>query len=254
MKIQVIKNCLLFLSCLMFFKTHAQIVNIENARIQTDTIGWFGTAGAGLSLTKNTTRVFEADGDAHIQYQTKKDLYLLLGSYSFLKGDDATFIDNTFLHFRYNHKLNSYIRWEAFTQIQKNTVSGISSRFLIGTGPRFKIMKNKIARIYAASLVMYEREDPTTNDLIQNNIRSSSYVSFTITPNKQVELVSTTFFQPKLNNWNDFRILNQASLRVKAAKKISVRINWNYLNDSMPVEGIPSVSYNLSTGFEYSFK
>lgn len=247
---------LLVLIACTFMSVHstAQIVNIENARMHSDTTGWMGSTGAAVSLTKNTTQVFSADADAHLQYKTKKNLYLLLGSYGFLKGAGTKLIDNMFLHFRYNYKLTKVLRWEAFTQIQNNRVTGISSRFLLGTGPRFKLVDNKLARIYLASLIMYEREDETTDDIIQNNVRNSSYVSFTITPNKHVELVSTTFFQPKPDDWNDFRILNEVSLRVKAAKRIDVRINWNYLNDSKPVEGVPSVNYSLSTGFDYSFK
>ena len=173
--------------------------------------------------------------------------------YGFLKGAGTRLIDNTFLHFRYNYKLNRIVRWEAFTQVQQNVVTGISSRFLIGTGPRFKILSTKLIRLYAASLLMYEREEETNNNIIHNYIRSSSYVSFTITPNKQLEIISTSFFQPLPDNWNDYRLLNQVSIRVKAGKKLGVKLNWNYLNDSRPVAGIPSVNYNLSTGIDYEF-
>jgi hypothetical protein len=238
---------------LLHISAKTQIVNIESARMQSDTTGWMGNASAALALTKNTEQVFSSEVDAHVQYKSRKSLYLLLGSYGFLKAAGTNLIDNSFFHFRYNYKLNSVVRWEVFTQVQKNAVTGISSRFLIGTGPRFKIFSNKLIRLYAASLLMYEREDETNSDIIQNNARSSSYVSFTITPNKQVEIISTSFFQPLLNNWNDYRILNQVSIRVKAAKKIALQVKWNYLNDSRPVTGVPSVNYSLSTGVNYEF-
>ena len=243
----------LILYSLLHVISKAQIVNIESARMQSDTTGWMGNAGASLALTKNTQQVFSSDVDAHVQYKSKKSLYLLLGSYGFLKAAGTNLIDNSFFHFRYNYKLNAIVRWEAFTQVQKNVITGISSRFLIGTGPRFKIFSTKLIRLYAASLLMYEREAETVNDVIQNNVRSSSYISFTITPNKQVEIISTSFFQPLINNWNDYRILNQVSLRVKAAKKIGLKVKWNYLNDSRPVAGVPSVNYSLSTGIDYEF-
>jgi len=244
---------LLFLYSLLQLAARSQIVNIESARMQSDTTGWMGNAGASFELTKNTQQVFSADADAHVQYKSKKSLYLLLGSYGFLKAAGTSLIDNTFLHFRYNYKINTLVRWEAFTQVQKNVITGISSRFLIGTGPRFKLLSTKLIRLYAASLLMYEREDETVSNTIQNNIRNSSYVSFTLTPNKQVEIISTSFFQPLLNNWNDYRLLNQVSIRVKAAKKLALALKWNYLNDSKPVAGVPSVNYSLSTGINYEF-
>ncbi len=252
---RVKKKC--YILVFMYFSissVKAQIVNIERARMQSDTTGWMGSAGASISLTQNVTQIFSADLDAHIQYKSKKSLFLFLGSYGFLKGDGKKLIDNTFFHFRYNYKITSILRWEVFTQLQQNVIANIRSRYLLGTGPRFKILSTNLIRLYAATLIMYEREkEKNVNGTLHTDFRSSSYISFTITPNKMLEIISTTFFQPLLNNWNDYRILNQASLRVKAGKKLSLRINWNYLNDSYPVAGIPSVSYTLSTGFNYDF-
>lgn len=232
----------------------AQIVNIEKARMQSDTTGWMGNAGASMALVKNTQQVFTADANAHIQYKSKKSLYLILASYGFLKGGNNKLIDNTFIHLRYNVKLNKIIRWEVFTQVQNNVITKIKSRYLLGTGPRFKILSTKLIRLYAASLIMYEHEKEIDSArTVHNDIRSSSYISFSITPNEFVEIVSTSFFQPRLNNLNDYRILNQSSVKVKAAKKLSISLNWNYLNDNYPVAGIPSVNYSFSTGLEYDF-
>lgn len=234
--------------------SRAQLVNIEKARMQSDTTGWMGNAGAAVSLIRNVTEVVTADVNAHLQYKSKRSLYLILGNYGFLKGAGNTLIDNSFLHLRYNYKINKTVRWEAFTQLQRNTITFISSRFLVGTGPRFKVVSNKIIRLYAASLMMYEYEKEIQQPRVtHHDIRNSSYVSFSITPNPYLELVSTTFFQPRIDNWNDYRILNQASLKVKAAKHFSVSVNWNYLNDNMPVAGIPSVNYTFSTGLDYEF-
>lgn len=245
---------LLLVCCMPAHRIFAQLVNIEKARMQSDTTGWMGTAGAAVSLVKNVNKVVVADANVHLQYKSKRSLYLILGNYGFLKGAGNTLIDNSFLHLRYNYKINKIVRWEAFTQLQRNTITYISSRFLLGTGPRFKILSNKTIRVYAASLLMYEYEKETIQPkLSHRDVRSSSYLSFSLTPNPYLELVSTTFFQPRINDWNDFRILNQASLKAKAGKHLSLAINWNYLNDSKPVPGIPSVNYTFSTGVEYEF-
>jgi hypothetical protein len=248
------KHCLI----LVFFTFQlitgkAQIVNIESARIQSDTTGWLGTAAAAVSLTKNTQQVFDAEASAHLQYKSKRSLYLILGSYGLLKTKDENLIDNAFLHFRYNYKVNKTLRWEAFTQIQNNLVTLIKSRFLIGTGPRFKIASTKIFRFYAASLLMYEIEKETGVNDLHKNFRSSSYASFSIYPNDRMEIISTTFYQPRVDKFNDYRILNQSSFKVKASKRLTLGVNWNYLFDNYPALGIPQVNYYLSTGLEYAF-
>ena len=117
----------LFFSFFLLFTAKAQIVNIESARMQSDTTGWMGNAGSGFSLTKNVHQVFSAEVDAHLQYKSKKSLYLLLGNYGFLKSAGTSLIDNTFLHFSYNYKVNNVLRWEAFTQVQQNVISNINS-------------------------------------------------------------------------------------------------------------------------------
>ena len=236
-----------------FTITKAQIVNIESARMQSDTTGWLGTIGAGLSLTKNTQQVFAAEGSAHLQYKSDKSLYLILANYGLLKTADKKIIDNAFLHFRYNYKINKTLRWEAFTQIQNNVVTKIKSRFLTGTGPRFKIISTKVFRLYAASLLMFEIEKETGVNDLQKNFRLSSYASFSIYPNDRIEIISTTFYQPKLKQFSDYRILNQSSFKVKASKRLTVGINWNYLFDSYPAAGIPQTNYFLGSGLEYEF-
>ena len=143
------KNYIVLVACFTFSAVKAQIVNIERARMQSDTTGWMGTAGSAVALTQNKTQIFTADIDAHIQYKSKKSLYLFLGSYGFLKADGKNLIDNTFFHIRYNYKVNSILRWEVFTQLQQNVINNIKSRFLFGTGPRFKILSTNIIHLYA---------------------------------------------------------------------------------------------------------
>lgn len=248
------RNAFLIILAILFVfgSAYAQIVNMERAHMQSDTTGWKGNAGASASLTKNDIQVFSADAEAHLQYKSKMSLYLLLCSYGFLKGAGRNLIDNAFLHLRYNYKVNPLVRWEIFTQLQQNRIAGIRSRYLLGSGPRFKLLDRKVIRLYSGTLMMYERETGTIPTVpVVNNVRISSYTSFTIIPSKEIEIISTTYFQPILDDWNDHRLLNQLSLRVKASKHLGFRLSWNYLNDSRPVAGIPSVIYNLSTGMDY---
>jgi len=227
----------------------AQIVNIESARMQSDTTGWMGSAGAGLSFSKSVQNIFGIDLDAHLQYKSSKDLWLILGNYGFLEGGGERFIYNSLGHIRYNTKLNAWLRWEAFAQAQNNLITQIDSRYLFGTGPRFKIISNNVFRFYAASLIMYERERERTNPPIRHSDwRSSSYVSFTITPSKTVEIISTTYFQPRINYFADWRVLNQAVLKVKASKHFAVSLRWNYLHDRFPAGTAPRTTYTFSSG------
>src|SRR5687768_1605513 len=131
---------LALLSCFLIaaFAGSSQIINTENSRIQSDTVGWLGTAGTTFSFIKNVQEVLNIGANVHLQYKSEKDLYLFLGNYSLLKGNIQTLTNNMFYHLRYNRKLNNVVRWEVFTQWQQNIVTNIELRALLGAGPRFK--------------------------------------------------------------------------------------------------------------------
>ena len=136
--------------------------------------------------------------------------------------------------------------------IMKNNITQIDSRFLVGTGPRFKLVKTSKLHMYAASLVMFEREtEKTIPAVIHNDIRSSSYFTFTWIPHKTFEIISTSFFQPLFKKFSDYRILNQLSLKSKITQHFSLSVKWNYLHDRFPAGDAPRTTYNLSTGIDF---
>lgn len=233
---------------------YAQIVNIESSRMQSDSLGWKGRAGASLSFIKNVQEILLVDLDVHLQYKTKKDLWLILADYGFLKGGGAKFVSNSFAHLRYNRKLNSVVRWEAFGQAQSNFITRIDSRFLIGTGPRFKICSTHAFRLYAATVAMFEHEKELSEPKkIHNDLRSSSYVSLTIVPNDIVEIITTTFYQPLFTKPGDFRLLNQAVVTARTGRHFKLLMKWNFLHDRQPAIDAPKTTYDFSMGAEYEF-
>ncbi len=247
-------SILLFSISFCSFCGSAQIVNVESARMQSDTVGWLGGADGAVTLSQNKVKVFGMEAEAHFQYKTSNDkgIWLILGNYGFLSGGGVKYTSNRFFHLRYNYKLSEHVRWEVFGQIQDNLITQIASRVLVGTGPRFKIVKNKILRLYAASLVMYENEREKTIPVVKHSdIRSSSYVSFTYTPRDNIEVISTTFFQPLIKKFSDYRILNQFTFKVKVVNHFGLSLKWNYLHDRFPAGTAPRTTYAFSTGVNY---
>lgn len=248
---------LAFLILFLFNSTsllYSQIVNIESARMQSDTIGWMGNAGASFAFTKNEQNIVQANANAHIQYKTKKDLWLILADYGLLKGGSEKLISSSFAHLRYNHRINQWLKWEVFTQIQRNYVTLIDVRYLAGMGPRFKIFGTKHFKLYTACLFMYEHEkERSTPSVIHNNLRNSSYVSFNIIPAPNIEIISTTFYQPLLKQLSDSRIFNQSAFKVKTGKHVGFAFLWNYLHDRFPAGDAPKTTYDFSMGVNYEF-
>lgn len=232
----------------------AQVVNIETQRIQSDTIGWLGSAGTNFLFEKNAIEVLNISANAHVEYKSSKSLYLLLGNYNLLKGGGQTLNNNLFYHLRYNYKLNKWLRWEIFTQLQENSVTGIKLRLLTGTGPRFKLFRNKQLALYAATSAMYEYEkEKTTPVVYHRDLRSSSYFSLNYHPSPNAEFITTFFYQPLFDNLSDYRMLNEIRIKLKVVNHFSFTANWHYLYDSRPAANSPGLNYSISNGIEYDF-
>lgn len=234
--------------------TTAQIVNIESQRMQSDTTGLKGSLGSGFLYQKNVVSVLSINVNTHVQYKTKRDLYLFLANYNLLKGSGRTLTDNLFYHVRYNHKLNTFLRWEVFTQLQQNNVTGIRLRLLTGSGPRFKLSGAPKFALYAATAVMYEYEEEQTRPAAYHrDLRSSNYVSFTYKPLDNMECIGTLFYQPLYRNLRDYRLLNEVSVRLKIVTRFSFTAGWYYLYDSHPAAPAPGLNYSISNGLLYDF-
>ncbi len=251
------RSFLLFFQFVFCLALHSQIVNIENARIHYDSVGWVGTISANLSFTQNTDKIFEAGGDVHLQMKTKnkkKGLWILQVNVDERKINKSSLISNEMGHIRYDHNVNPWLIWEVFGQFQRNAITQIDGRFLFGTGPRFKLVNQKLIHVFTGVIFMYEHEKDLTDPVvIHDDIRNSDYISFVWTPKSFLEFSGTTYYQPLPTNFSDYRFLNQLTFIVKATPHFSCNLKWNYLYDSYPAGTAPKQIFSFSTGLRYEF-
>ena len=229
------------------------IVNIEQKRIVTDTLGWAGSANLGFQLNKNTERQLALSSSAHLQYKSAKSLYLLLGNVSFVEAGDEQYVNAGFAHFRHNRKFGKVVRSEAFAQYQYNTILQVDQRILLGAGPRLKLLSSEKFTLYQGTLYMYEHEEIITPQATHDNHRLSVYVSSSWQPTKSTSLSSTWYFQPLLSDWKDHRTSGRISLSVSMTEKLDFTTSFNYLRDSRPPAGVPKEVYSMSNGLSYKF-
>ena len=234
-------------------KSYTQIINIESQRIITDTIGWSGNFGIAVNASKNTKSYFAFNGNSHLQYKSKKDLVLGILNYTLINGGGEDFGKNGFAHLRYNRKLNTLVRLEAFSQIQFNEISKIQFRSLNGLGIRLKLSEYERAKFYYGLTYMYEYEEINDNPNINRDSRLSSYLTFTLIPEKTIVLRNTTYIQPLFNAFVDYRLANDTGLIFNITSHLKFTTNFNFLYDSRPPEGVPKSSFIVRNGLDYRF-
>ena len=253
------KNLLLCLVTVFLFlfqqSMYGQIVNIERKRISADSTGFLGEGYLNFSGAKTTKEILSLGTGILLEYKSKStnDLWLFISDLNLVNGEKQKFTNNGFGHLRYNRKIGKAIRWELFTQIQYNSLTKIDKRALAGTGLRFKMTQYEKARFYLGIAVMYEYEELLEPRIIYHDQRISNYLSFTLLPEEAVSFASTTYVQPLIKDFNDYRIHTENTLDLDITKKLSFIATVKYSYDTRPPEGVPLSTYSFANGLKITF-
>ena len=241
--------CVIFL----FGNIKAQVINIENKRFLNDSNGWVGVTDFAFNILQNTQQVVSFSNNFRIQYQKNRSRIIFLNDINFIKAGTTNFVNAGYQHIRYNYKFNKHLTLEAFTQTQYNPILRLNFRYLFGLGPRVKIVKTPHVKIYIASLYMFEYDDISNESEKIYEHRISSYITFSLNLFKNVDVSSTTFYQPNLGFINDYRIANDTGLEIIINKHLNYKTSFNLLYDTKQPSGIPNLVYALRNGISIKF-
>ncbi len=224
----------------------AQIVNVEKKRKTQNGINLsmkfnfnLKETGSQLLLMKNTL---------DLQYHKKASGFILLNDISLLRFDKGDLDNNGFQHFRYNYTIRDTgrITLEAFVQHQYNAQKILKRRIISGGGPRFSLVSTEQFSWYFAPLVMYEYERLSDDEsTTSHNTRVDAYTNFYFAVNKTISFNHISYFQPKIDNFNDFRYSGETGLRIKILKNLALNSSFAIDYDSKPPAEISNLFYYL---------
>jgi hypothetical protein len=228
-----------------------QIVNIEQARIRTDTIGWTGHTDLNFQTIKYEEVLYNVGLKGSAQWKNEKKLWLLLGDVSYAASTNEVFNNSGLIHLRYNRKLNSKVKWEAFSQLQYNQLLALNYRLLNGTGFRFSIVNKESTRLYTGTLLMQELENIRGLYKNTSDFRLSNYVSMNLNK-KQWAYSSTVYFQPRLDFWKDYRVSGQHTVSTSLGHHMRLKFELSHFYDSNPPLNVPksTVMTNVGLGID----
>jgi hypothetical protein len=236
----------------LFFIAHAQLVNIEAKRMQTDSTRFVLKADLLINYTDNNGEyVLRVGSNLSTQLKSKslKDIYFLVLNYNLVRTKNEDFQNAWFAHLRYNHKVTDFFRLEAFIQDQNNTQLTIVRRKLIGAGFRFKLLNKKNTTMYFGNTYMYEIENLNNSDQRFFNHRNSSYLSLNQSFEKsKFMLTGTIYFQPLYRDIKNHRILSQFKAELPLTKTISLSGLYNYALTKFSTDLKEDRSSNINLG------
>jgi hypothetical protein len=234
--------------------SYGQLVNIENQRVQSDSLRTVTIIDLQYNYQNNNDEELSlVNFSATHQYKTKnlKNYFLLLGNIDYSLANREELSNSGLIHFRYNRKLDKKLRIEAFIQYQYNKILGVESRSLIGVGPRYKINKSEKIIFYLGSLVMQEFEKATDNTNTMSYQRLSNYLSLSFKNTaKTLEFTAVVYYQPNCKLWKDYRLSSQASLAFNITSKVQFVNSINYGYDSYAPSNVSKKNIILTNGLK----
>ncbi len=245
----------LILFFLMFsILVNAQIVNIENQRLDPKKEGWKIDVDFNLSIVKNTRVIAQFGNRNRVAYNKEEHHTMFLTDFSLVKADGSDFINSGFVHYRYGYNFRKFqkVTWETFIQTQYNKVQLVDLRFLLGTGARFEVIKKDSIALNIGTFVMGEYEEQSDN-IVNQTARYSMFLSFDWQFSKTAGFNTITYLQPAFLDPQDYRVSSETSLRFTITKKVSFRIVYNLFFDTDPPAGIPTTSYYLNNAISLRF-
>lgn len=235
----------LFFCCTL---AQAQVVNIEQARIKSDTSTWAGHVQGNFFAQRIAETLVSTTLRSTAQYRKEKHLWLLLADVGFSKAQNVELSNSALAHLRYNRSIRSFLKAEAFAQWQQNRVLGLERRALFGAGARLKLWEEGKTRSYFGTVMMLEQEIEASARFPTYYGRLSAYLTVTIAKKAAWTYSGTTYYQPLAGNFADYRIAGQHAFSLSIAKRWSLRTEVTHFFDTKPPEGIVASTFTTSVG------
>ncbi len=166
--------------------------------------------------------------------------------------------DKILAHLRHVVTTGELLQIEFFTQFDNNKKRLLLERELLGGGLRFRILKTEHFKFRLGTAYMFENEK---YNLPENSIhphitslhRFTSYITIKLDFDKTLSFISTTYYQPHIADFNDYKLFSENALLVDAGEVFDFFIKFNLRYDSKSPDTIKEFDTFSRIGFSFKF-
>ena len=244
-------------------------VNAEALRPNVLKPGFSINLDTAMSLARGNIETFDFTAAGRVQYQTLyparpaapglppnlpylKQRVLVAGSGRYSDVAGTPVVSQTFLHMRWTGMWHPKIGSDAFVQHQADRFFRLQRRMLAGAGVRVDIVHHPTFLWWGGSAYMleYERinvkpgapDDPETL-----SHRWTNYLTERLAITDYLFLQSTTYYQPRFDDFTDFRILEVVEGTAKVTDMLGFGLALSILHDSAPPTGVKNTDLRMTT-------
>jgi hypothetical protein len=238
----------------------AQIVNVQGQLAKApEADGVTGQLELKLDWRQGNTSVFDIGASGAVIVRHGRLLALALARGEYGESRDVTFTRKSFEHLRARYTIDCRWRWEVFVQHEYDAFRRLSVRGVAGTGPALQIVQRPSIAILAGAAYLFELERldtrPGTIDAGERSVahRSSLYVTGIERIGEQVSVLETVYVQPRLDDFDDIRLLGELTLTSKLAKHVALTNGLTVAYDRTPPDGVERYDMQLKVAVLVTF-
>lgn len=215
----------------------------------------FQNSSGNNDLWSNSTQLQMQNNSQSFYGQIPKNSLFLISSLDFGERNGAKTINRGQSHLRYTHMLSKRSGFEAFTQYQFNFFQSLEARYLYGVNYRHNLFLKDSFRLTAGVGVMSDMEEFKAQPRSQviHTERLNSYLNITWACSETLELVATTYYQPKIQNPKDRRWFMDVDIIAKINSHFDFIFALDILYDSLPQEGVRTTDTLISQKLRWKF-
>ena len=221
-------------------------VNTESMRGDNQSPGVTHNMALDFSYFSGSVEIIQLMSSYRMDYLSNSNWYgFLAARYNrAFEKDKEDFSNRVFMHLRTARPILARTDIEGFLQKESNHFIDLENRELLGGGLRI----NQVGNLYWGIGIMHEMEKYNNISQEKNFIKSTNYINYQVNALEIIELQNVMYFQFKLEDPEDYRILWDGSLTIKASKGISFHMNTHYRFDKSGES-----YFEISNGFGFQF-
>ena len=232
------------------------ISNIESERPGLPEEGWSGHVEIGLDGETGNSREETYTGAAKVTFRKSNDIALGIIEREYGTTRDIKDTDESFVHGRWIHVLDSRWAVEGFVQWEEDEFANLISRSLLGGGGRYVVVQDENVFDWSVGLGAFrEREELDLDTYKETNWtwRVNTFTVYKHRLNEQIVISATAYYQPSTDDFGDFRTLLDAALSVRITDQLDLKVHYKVQHDSKPArnpDADPPID-NYETNTEY---
>ncbi|GGW90071.1 DUF481 domain-containing protein [Alteromonas halophila] len=222
--------------------------------------GFSGEVGVSINGQSGNKDEQEYSANGLLRYKENKDLFVLIGDYSYSETNDVRDEDELFVHGRWVHhnQFGKSLDSEVFMQYQYDDFAGISDRELIGGNVRWRNAFNNQTteqQFIVGVGMFYESETSERMSLTDETVRANLYTNIVHKHTGEFPFVASasTYVQPAVDDISDLRVLALASINFPIRPSLNVGFDLEVKHNAMPFAGVEKTDVDYGVSLNYTF-